>query len=78
MVAEGTVLSTRPIQTTTAEAWRPKAKWNDRISFRKKHTMLRTQKLQPMTMSDKATLTLSMVLFCLLLFLLFALAEQSG
>lgn len=40
--------------------------------------MLRTQKLQPMTVSDKATLTLTMVLFCLLLFLLFALAEQSG
>lgn len=78
MVAEGTVLSTRPIQTPTVEAGRPKAKWNDRTSFRRKHTMLRTQKLQPMTVSDKATLSLTMVLFHLLLFLLFALAEQSG
>lgn len=78
MVAEGTVLSTRPIQTTTGETGRPKANWNAKTSFWKKHTMLRTQKLQPMTVSGKATLTLAMVLFCLLLFLLFALAEQSG
>lgn len=40
--------------------------------------MLRIQKLQPMTVFDKATLTLTMLLFHLLLFLLFALAEQSG
>lgn len=78
MVAEGTVLPARPTQTTTAEAGRPKAKWNDRTSFRRKHIMLRIQKLQPMTVSDKATLTLTMLLFHLLLFLLFALAEQSG